>query len=148
MDALLEFIFSNIFFVVIIISAIYSFIQRSVAEEAKPRPTPKRKPMQFEPEIPQYERMTEMEKENERLKRESKAEEQEERLTRYNQSSNNHKMQGVIKLKDPVKEQKKKQMKQQKLHISKNEVVKGVIWSKILDEPRSKKPYKYRNIRG
>jgi hypothetical protein len=148
MDALLEFIFSNIFFVVIIISAIYSFFKREISEENKPKPTPKRKPMQFEPEIPEYERMTEMEKEKVRLKRENKEEVRQEGLTRYKHSGDNDKMQGVIKLKNPMKESKQTKVKQQKLHISKNEVVKGVIWSKILDEPRSKKPYKYRNIRG
>jgi hypothetical protein len=140
MDALLELIFNNIFFVAIIISAIYGYVKNSMDASNKQheRSTQKRKPMQFDNEQHQYDdsRMTEMEKERKRVEAERNIEE-------ITQPSNirNNKMEKVIEIK---KQDHQKRVKLKKLLVTKNEVVNGFIWSKILDEPRSKKPYKYR----
>ncbi|OEH93698.1 hypothetical protein [Bacillus solimangrovi] len=148
MESIIDFIFSNIFIIVVVISGLYSFFKRAGdGEELKPKKetTTNEIPTQVEKEWTQAKEIFETS---------MYPKESEQPVTSTIQSYNNYEqkkqaikqeMVTVEKRSEPTYSKKSK-VRRKKVSVnvasfSKSEVVEGVVYSEILQPPRAYNPH-------
>ena len=134
-DAILEFLFSNLLLVFVLIGGIISFVQRLLGEEQKKtqkNPT-MRKPVltNEEPVFQKTQRSATIDKEERDIQGERAQAEKDE---------------PDVPLQQEVEKEEIQQYREEKQlppfkKVNKQEVVNGIIWSEILGPPRAKKPH-------
>jgi hypothetical protein len=152
MSALIEFLLQNLFFVVIIVSGIYSFFKRAMSNEnEKPIPQTRQKPKPRQFTVPEVTVEDEQTGKRETLSETLNKQKENPFMEAYQNNNLGGSVDNSLNDITVLAKKKKRNNKRNtsdELVFSKNEVVKGIIWSKILEEPRSKKPYRSRIRRG
>jgi len=133
---ILDFLLHNFFIVLAVIAGIISFFKGSLSSDTKEKET-KRAPKPF---VPQQTSPMRKRVEQEIKKRQQSTESLEEKLKEAKQQ-----VKAEIPVPRVVPHVRAKKEKvaptAPSLHVSKKQVVQGVIWSEILGPPRSKNPY-------
>lgn len=162
MESFIEFIFSNLFLVIVILSGIFSMFNKNKEEKKrnsnrpKPAQTPSRKMKEKQPPIRTQERRTrsyETKPEPVQMKSvEDQQQEQMERLrerftTSVNETVENMNSSDIAKSKARLNSLAKKETSFQKnpqveLNLNQKSVLQGIMMSEVIGTPRARKPYR------
>lgn len=139
---ILDFLLHNFFIVLAVIAGIVSFFKGSLSSEKQEKETKRAQ----KPFVPQQTSPMRKRVEQEIKKRQRSTESLEEKLKEAKQQVENEIAVPPLVPRVHVKKEKV-EAPAPSLHVSKKQVVQGVIWSEILGPPRSKNPYHSRTQR-